>query len=171
MKRIPARPPPAAPTPRVSPDGSPAFVGRRENPSGWAAEATRRTCGPRSRTASRTPGLPTLLPGHPPAFWPTDNLLLHLQQKVVCELGNHPHGWSPRRFGRIGCQRLSWGSRSDSERHCRETGSPARNARPTPSRMGILIWKSGRQLRAWFPARLESPEERWRAKTAVEFRL
>jgi hypothetical protein len=33
------------------------------------------------------------------------------------------------------------------------------------------MMRRNRQLREWFPAGIRSPEERWQAKTDVEFRL
>lgn len=43
---------------------------------------------------------------------------------------------------------------------------------PLPPRVSLakMIARS-RQLRAWFPSGIRTPEERWQAKTTQEFRL
>lgn len=44
--------------------------------------------------------------------------------------------------------------------------------RSLPPQLSLVeMMRRTRQLREWFPAGLRSPEERWKAKTNVEFRL
>lgn len=44
--------------------------------------------------------------------------------------------------------------------------------RALPPRLSLAeLIRRNRQLRLWFPASLPRPEERWRAKTTMEFRL
>jgi len=43
-------------------------------------------------------------------------------------------------------------------------------SRPPRVSLALMI-KRSRQLRAWFPAGIRTPEERWQAKTTEEFKL
>lgn len=43
---------------------------------------------------------------------------------------------------------------------------------PQPPRVSLAqMMARSRQLRAWFPSGIRTPEERWQAKTTLEFRL